>query len=52
MPFHTHQDSYIKKTDNNKCQWGCGVLEPSHITGGNVKPYSHVAKQFGSLLKN
>ena len=42
----------IKKTDNNKCYKNVKRLEPSHITGENVKWYSCFGKQFDSSTKS
>lgn len=41
--------SEIKKTDSLKC-WQGSYRARSLIAGGNLKWYSHFAKQFDSLL--
>lgn len=42
----------LQKADNNKFVEEVEKWEPSNIAGGNVKRYSHFAKQFGNLLKS
>ena len=42
----------MKKTDNAKCQQGCGEFEALNYICGNVKVYSHFGKKFCSFLKS
>ena len=50
-PFHTSQDSFIKKTKGNvgKCIDKGGTLYP---VGGNINRYSQYAKECGGSLKS
>lgn len=40
-----------EKTDNTKCQWGCGAVEFPYIADGDVKRHNFSRKLFGSFLK-
>ena len=55
IPLHNNKDDHNQKNSNkNKITIvakDVEKLEPSHITGGNVKWFGTYGKQFGSTLK-